>query len=103
MKNYILYLLISTFLILLGIESLSFIILKLKSKEKSFLFQRIIDNDGFKEYKIIDPLLGWAISKEDVVDKELNVEHNCVVLNSIDSDSSPLKIYISGGSTSDST
>lgn len=101
-RFFIIYVFIITALLLFGVELLSFGILKVKNKNKNFIFQRIINTGGIKEYKVIDPLLGWAISDEDILKKGYNVEFGHIVLaTNIVNQKKPLNIYITGGSTSD--
>lgn len=54
-------------------------------------------------YQLIDPLLGWALTDEQVKDKGFERRNNCFFLHSYNNSSSndTLKIYLSGGSTTD--
>lgn len=53
-------------------------------------------------YNEIDPLLGWAMRKEHLQKKGYKVTHNCILLEQINTpNTDTLKIFITGGSTSD--
>lgn len=52
-------------------------------------------------YRLVDPLLGWGLTKDAVHGKGVSMEHNTVVVNSGLKCDSPFVIWITGASTSD--
>ncbi len=54
-------------------------------------------------YQLIDPLLGWALTDKQIKEKGYMVKNNCIYLNSFNNPDSQdtLRIYLSGGSTTD--
>ncbi len=90
----------------LFVESICFFILRSNNQSVGFLFNINGRNEvnktkgfGFNE---IDPLCGWATKSSTIQDMGYKVKYDCEVLQSNgDYPSKPIKILISGGSTSD--
>lgn len=99
------------FLIVLGllvlIESLFWLYNKYDSKEQPFLVDiPLVLAKNHQQlagygYRLVDPLLGWGLTKDAVHGKAVSMEHNTVVVNSELECDSPLVIWITGASTSD--
>src|SRR5687768_13812443 len=88
------------------LETISYFILRSRNQSAGFLLD-LIQNDfmhsvkgfGFDE---IDPLCGWAMSNKAVEAKGFSTEQNCqVLISKADFPKVPVKIFITGGSTSD--
>lgn len=90
----------------LVLESASYFILRFQNISSKYLISFDADNQvkkmnsyGFDE---IDPLCGWSMSNKYLNSIGYEVEQNCVVLRSYgDFPPKPIKIFITGGSTSD--
>lgn len=94
------------FLVVFGVEFFSFLYLLNIDKQESFLIKKKkapqVLGGMHKIYNTIDPLLGWSIDIDSLSSRNLKMEHGSVVLKSNKNDiPNPIKIYISGGSTSD--
>lgn len=106
-STYALYVFISTFLILLFSELLSFKWLQSKEKAEPFFYSRAQGDvppiwDGqHKAYNTLDPLLSWTINPDAIDEKDYTLEQASIVLEHFTNSTDTLKIYISGGSTSD--
>ncbi len=106
---YTLYVLFSVLIFFLITEYVSYNILKKEDKSFSlFYLKNITDNhtiDFMNEccgYNEVDPLLGWAMTKNQLKKRNLQTKHNNVYFeNIIPNCKDTLIIYISGGSTSD--
>lgn len=105
-KKKIIFQVAFTILLCIIIESISWIILFRDSQQTAFLlnlnYGRTVKgakNLGFNE---IDPLCGWALSNAKLQSMGYETENNCIVLRSKGALSvPPIKIFVTGGSTSD--
>jgi hypothetical protein len=106
-STYTLYVFISTLLLLLFGELVSFKWLQSEEKAESFFYSsghsKVVPiwNGQHKAYTTLDPLLSWAINPDSVYEKAYAYEQASIVLEHFTSATDTLKIYISGGSTSD--
>ena len=100
------FLLLTVSGICLILETFCWFILKNEGLSVGFLFHFDLTNEvtatkgfGFNE---IDPLCGWAMSNQHLESMGYETENNCVVLRSKGTyPITPLKLFITGGSTSD--
>ncbi len=105
-KKYILFQIGLVCILCFLIETTSFFILRSQHQNVGFLFNLNGLNDvntvkgfGFNE---IDPLCGWAMSNKSIESMGYETQQNCEVLRSNgDFPKVPLKLFITGGSTSD--
>lgn len=102
-KTFVIVILAS--LILLLVEFVSMQYLQRLNKAKSFLILASEDKDSWQtknqNYNTIDPLLGWAANQENIQNLGWTWTNNCILLEHLNLDQIPIKIYISGGSASD--
>lgn len=97
---------ITFLLVIFGVELISFLFLLSKDKQESFLIKKnktpLVWEGKYKAYNTIDPLLGWAIDKDTINSRSYTIEHGSILLESDKFNfQDSIKIYISGGSTSD--
>lgn len=93
-------------LLLVVIEGVCWMLLKREGQQVDFLislhYGRVVNATKEQGFNEIDPLCGWALSNQSIKKKGFEVEQNCVVLRSEGiTPSKPLRILITGGSTSD--
>jgi len=104
-KKFIIIQFIIVTSICLFMETVSFFVLEAQKQSVGFFFNLNGRNEvnevkgfGFNE---IDPLCGWAMSNKSIESMGYETQQNCEVLRSKgDFPSVPLKIFITGGSTS---
>jgi len=93
-------------LCLTALESVCWVWLKTNNLSVGYLvnfdyFNEVNGTKGFG-FNEIDSLCGWAMSNARLENMGYETEHNCIVLRSKGTNpSTPLKIFITGGSTSD--
>ncbi len=105
-KKFIIIQFIIVTSICLFMETVSFFVLEAQKQSVGFFFNLNGRNEvnevkgfGFNE---IDPLCGWAMSNKSIESMGYETQQNCEVLRSkCNFPSVPLKIFITGGSTSD--
>lgn len=104
----VIYLMLTTLFLFFTIESVSYILLKSRGENVGFLYNsptsNVVSNVAGMGYDEIDPLCGWGMSDEAIKKLGYVVDENCVVLEkSGHPQARPIKIFITGGSTTDLT
>lgn len=107
-KNILVTILVTCILFVFS-ESIAYLILRHRGTAFSFLLMRNKSNqhtlDFMHEccgYDEADPLLGWAMTAEQLKKRDLTLQNNCIYFENILSESrDTLDIFITGGSTSD--
>jgi len=102
----ILFLFLSVIMLCLILEGVSYFILSHQGEKVGFFWNRstahIVNNVKGMGYDEIDPLCGWSMSTRRMKELGYEIEQNCVVLRSAaDYPVKPLRIFITGGSTTD--
>ncbi len=95
--------------LLLAIETTAYFSLPVENRTRSFfinfnLFRLQGDYVGLNGlgFDEIDPLLGWSRTDLSLQQKGYTVEHNCILLKGTPRNGAkPIKIFITGGSTTD--
>ncbi len=106
-KNTFIHIAISVVFLLLCIESLAYFINLSKDSGKPFLIDlRAISNNSKAQphnivFDEIDQLLGWKMSNSEIEKRGYIIKHNFIFLYGSTPCSKPVKILITGGSTSD--
>ena len=98
-----------TLVVLILIESMSFVINKRNNQAKPFLVDFKLAKLKSKNhaelgrhgYFLVDPLLGWGITDYNLKQQQYDSQYNCVYLKSPLSCPQAFNILITGGSTSD--
>lgn len=88
------------------IETVSYFILSSRNEHVGFFWNQprssVVEEVKGMGYDQIDPLCGWGMSEAKLKELGYEVERNCVVLKSQGSEpATPLKIFVTGGSTTD--
>ncbi|MEZ4979056.1 MAG: hypothetical protein R2772_07140, partial [Chitinophagales bacterium] len=104
-----LYLLLSSILLLLVIETISLVLNRSNKIVLPFAINKALIQTKQKTisqvqgygYLLVDPLLGWGLTESKIKEAGFESSHNTVFLPSNLLCNKPLKILITGGSTSD--
>ena len=93
--------------LLLALEAIAYAYLSAKNKGQPFLINTILLQQKYHQelkgfgYALVDPLLGWGYTAEALERLHLTTEGNCLVLPSLLHQATPLRVLITGGSTTD--